>query len=127
MLGSSIGWILIVTGAVTAGGGLAAFLFPKPVLGLVFGVADPPSSTRFFARHWGVLIFAIGGLLAYAAPAPEIRLPVLIAGALEKFAVVALIFFGPLKRTAPMTAIAAMDGAFAIVYTIAVFASLGGT
>ena len=38
MLASSIGLILIVSGMATAAGGLAALLFPQPVLQLVFGV-----------------------------------------------------------------------------------------
>jgi hypothetical protein len=40
----------------------------------------------------------------------------LVAAAIEKFAVVLLIFFGPMKRTRAMTAIAIMDGAFATIY-----------
>lgn len=63
-----------------------------------------------------MLIFAIGGLIVYAAYAPSVRAPTLTAAAIEKFAIVALVLFGPLKRTAAMTAIAAIDGLFAAIY-----------
>lgn len=116
MFASAIGWILVVSGLVTAGAGLAALLLPDPLLRLAFGVGDAGSSTVFFTRHWGVLIFVIGALVFYAAHDPSIRAPVLIAAAIEKFAIVILIFFGSLKRTTAMTAIAAMDGLFAAIY-----------
>jgi hypothetical protein len=60
MLGSSIGRILVASGVITAGGGLAALLFPNLFLELGFGVESPTSSAVFFVRHWGVLIFAVG-------------------------------------------------------------------
>jgi hypothetical protein len=66
--------------------------------------------------HWGVLIAAVGALVLYAAFAPAVRESVLIAAAAEKIAIVLLIFFGPLKRTTVMTAIAAADGLFAALY-----------
>jgi hypothetical protein len=69
-----------------------------------------------FVRSWGVLVFAIGGLIVYFAYAPAVRNPVLTAAAIEKLALVGLIFFGPVKRTTAMTAIAIIDGAFAILY-----------
>jgi len=116
MLDSSIGWILVVSGVVTAAGGLAAFCIPRPLLRLAFGVSDADAATMFFVRHWGVLIFVVGALIAYSAYAPAARVPALSAAAIEKFAVVGLVFFGPLKRTRVMTAIAAMDGLFAITY-----------
>ncbi len=116
MLASSIGWILAISGLVTAGAGLAALLFPDPLLRLAFAVPDPGDSTVFFVRHWGVLIFVIGALVFYGAYVPNVRAPILIAAAIEKFAIGILIFFGPLKRTAAMTAIAATDGLFAIIY-----------
>ena len=116
MLASSIGWILIVSGIVTAVAGLGAFLATGPLLRLAFGVDRPEPATMFFARHWGVLILAVGVLVVYSAYVPAARLPVLVAGSVEKAAIVVLIFFGPLKRTLAMTAIAAMDGLFTILY-----------
>lgn len=114
MVASSIGWILLVSGIATAGAGLAA-LFPRMLLRL-FGIDDGGSAVTFFVRHWGALIFVIGGLIVYAAYVPAVRAPVLAAAALEKIVIVALIFFGPLKRTPAMTAIAIADGIFAALY-----------
>lgn len=116
MLASSIGLILVVSGVITAGAGLAAILFPHLFLRLGFGVESPISSLVFFVRHWGVLIIAVAALLVYSAYAPAIRAPVLAAAAIEKFAIGLLTFFGPLKRTSAMTAIALGDSAFAILY-----------
>jgi hypothetical protein len=116
MLESSIAWILIVSGAITAGAGLAALLFPHLFLRLGFEVEGPGSLTLFFVRHWGVLIAVVGALIVYAAYAPAVRAPVLAAAALEKFAIGFLIFFGPVKRTGAMSLIAIGDGVFAILY-----------
>jgi hypothetical protein len=116
MLAQSIGWILVVSGIVTAGAGLAAFVFPQLFLRLGFGVETPTSSLVFFVRHWGVLIFVVAALIVYSAYAPTIRGPVLVAAAIEKFAIGLLTFFGPMKPTGVMTAIAIGDGAFAILY-----------
>src|SRR5215510_15413359 len=116
MLASSIGWILVVSGIITAGAGLSALLFPHLFLRLGFGVESPSSSLVFFVRHWGVLIFVVAALIVYSAYAPTFRAPVLAAAAIEKFAIGLLTFFGSMKRTTAMTAIAVGDGAFAILY-----------
>jgi hypothetical protein len=118
MLGSSIWWILVVSGAVTAAGGLGAFLATGPFLKLAFGLERPEAGTMFFARHWGVLIFCVGALIVFSAYAPATRVPILVAASIEKFAAVALIFFGPLKRTPVMTLVAATDGLFTILYVL---------
>jgi len=118
MLASSIGWILIVTGFITAGGGLAAFLLPHLFLRMGFGVDNPASVSLFFVRHWGVLILAVAALIVFSAYAPTIRTPVLVAAIVEKFAMALLVFFGPVKRTSVMTAIAIVDGVFAILYVL---------
>ena len=116
MLASSIGWILVASGVITAGGGLTALLFPHLFLRLQFGVESPATSTVFFVRHWGVLIFAIGALIVYSAYASIFRIPVLTVAAVEKFAIGILIFFGSMERTTSMTAMAIIDGVFAILY-----------
>ena len=115
MLASSIGWILVGSGIITAVAGLAALLFPHLFLRLGFGV-ESTSPFVFFVQHWGVLIFAVGALIVYSAYVPTVRAPVLVAAAIEKFAIGLLTFFGPMKRTTAMTAIAIGDGAFAILY-----------
>ena len=113
---SSIGSILIVSGLITAGGGLASLLFPRLFLRLGFGDASASGSSIFFAQHWGVIVFVVGALIVYSAYAPAIRVPVLVAAAVEKIALGPLVYFGPLKRTGGMTAIALGDGLFAILY-----------
>src|SRR5262245_11808405 len=116
MLASSIGWILVASGLITAEAGLAALLFPHLFLRFGFGVESPISSLVFFVRHWGVLILMVAALILYSAYAPTVRAPVVAAAAIEKFAIGLLTFFGPMKRTNAMTAIAIGDGAFAILY-----------
>jgi hypothetical protein len=118
MLTSSIEWILVASGVITAGGGLAALLFPQLFLRLGFGVESPASAAVFFVRHWGVLIFAVAALIVYSAYAPATRVPVLAAAAIDKFAMGLLVFFGPVKRTNAMTAIALVDGIFAMLYVV---------
>jgi len=117
MLASSIGWILVVSGIPTAAAGLAALLFPKGVLGLVFGSTDTSPLTIFFARHWGALLFVVCSLTVYAAFFPDTRGPILTAAAIEKLAIFILTFFGKLPRTPAMTAIAVTDGLLAVLFT----------
>ncbi len=57
-----------------------------------------------------------GVLIAYGASNPGVRTPVLIAAAVEKLALGLLVFLGPVKRTGMMTAMAIMDGVFAVLY-----------
>jgi hypothetical protein len=116
MAASSMGFFLVASGLITAAGGLAALLSPHLLLRSGFGVENPQTAALFFVRHWGVLIAAIGALIALSASSTEIRTPILVAGAVEKFAISLFIFFGPLKRTGAMTAIAVTDGLFAILY-----------
>lgn len=122
MLASSIGWILIVSGAATAAGGRAACLFPHPVLQLVFGAKSNEGLTMFFIRHWGALLFVVCALTVYCAYVPTTRVPILTASVIEKIVIVALIFYGPVKRTFAMTAIGIMDGILAVLFV----AYLGG-
>jgi hypothetical protein len=116
MLALAMWWILVVSGVVTAVAGLPAVFLPRQFLGLAFGVEDAGAATTFFVRHWGVLIFVVGALVVCAASQPAIRTPVLVAAAVEKLVIVALIFFGPLRRTPVMTVIALADGTFAVLY-----------
>ena len=116
MLSSSISSILIVSGVITAVAGLGALVFPRLLLRLAFAVPEPPASTMFFTRHWGVLIFLFGALLVAAAGTPALRGPVMLAAAAEKIAIGFFVFFGPLKRTPGMTLVALADGVFAVTY-----------
>jgi hypothetical protein len=116
MLASSIRWILIVSGIAAASGGLAAILFPRQILQLVFGATSADGLMMFFVRHWGALLFVVCGLTVYSAYFPATRTPILIAAIVEKFVIVVPIFFGPVKRTIAMTAVAALDGTLATLF-----------
>jgi hypothetical protein len=67
-------------------------------------------------RHWGGLLFVVCALTVYSAYNPATRVPILTASVIEKVVIVALIFFGPMKRTVAMTAIGIMDGILAILF-----------
>ncbi len=116
MLASYIRWILIVSGVGTAAGGLAGLFLPQTTLQLVFGVKSSHGETMFFVRHWGALLFVVCALNVYCAYVPASRVPILTASIIEKFAIVALIFFGPLKRTVAMTVFGILDGVLAILF-----------
>ena len=116
MLASSIKWILIISGLLTAGGGLAALLAPQTTLRLVVGADNTSALTEFFVRHWGALLFVVCSLTVYAAFVPDTRGSILTAAIVEKVIIVFLIFFGNAKRTTMMTAIAIMDGSLAVLF-----------
>ena len=115
-MASSIGWILVVSGIPTAAAGLAALLSPRAVLELVFGSTDTSPVTMFFARHWGALLFVVCSLTVYAGLVPDTRAPILTAAIVEKCIIFVLVFFGPLKRTLALAAIAIMDGILSVLF-----------
>jgi len=116
MLASSIGWILIASGLVAAAGGLAALFFPRTTLQLVFATKTNDGAMMFFVRHWGALLFVVCALTVYAGYVPASRPPILTAAIIEKVVVVALVFFGPLKRTVAMTIFGTLDGILVILF-----------
>ena len=116
MLASSIEWILISSGIGTTAGGLAGLFLSQTTLQLVSGVKSSDGVTMFFVQHWGALLFVVCALTVYSAYVPVSRVPILTAAIIEKLAIVALIFFGPLKRTIVMTVMGIMDGILAIVF-----------
>jgi hypothetical protein len=82
----------------------------------VFGVKSTDGLTLFFVRHWGALLCVVCALTVYGAYFLSTRVPILTASVIEKFVIIALIFFGPLKRTVAMTAIGIMDGILAVLF-----------
>jgi hypothetical protein len=115
-LASSLGLILVASGVITAGAGLAALLSPHLFLRLGFGVESPHNSTVFLVRHWGVLIAVVGALIVYSAGDAAVRTPVLIAAAVEKIALGLLLFRGSVKPTSIIKAAAIGDCLLAILY-----------
>jgi hypothetical protein len=114
--------LLVFSGKATALMGLFAFLMARTFLRLVLKVGAAEGAMLFFVRHWGVLLAAVGALIVYAAYAPAARPAILSAAIVEKALGVALIFFGPAKRTGPLTVIAIADGLLAALY-VAILAS----
>lgn len=115
---SSIGVILLGSGTATAAAGLAVLLFPSAFLRVAFRVEIADGAIAVVVRHWGVLLFVIGALIVYSAHDPTVRTPVLIAATVEKLAFGVVIVIGHVKRTATITAGAATDGVFAILYVV---------
>jgi hypothetical protein len=52
----------------------------------------------------------------YSAQAPATRAPILTAAVIEKSVFVMLIFFGPVRRTVAMAALATIDGILAVLF-----------
>ena len=75
--------ILYFTGAITAAM-LAQFLAPKAFLSGICKIEISDEASLFFARHWGLLAFVVGGLLMYAGGHPELRFAVVLAALIEK-------------------------------------------
>jgi hypothetical protein len=107
--------ILIVTGVATAGV-LALVVAPVPMMKAVFGQAPASPLGPLIVRHWGLLVFMVGGLLVYAAYCSEIRVPTLIVAVVEKAAFVAGVLTSPFRwrRTAMVLALA--DAGMATLY-----------
>ena len=107
--------VLIVTGLLTAGAGIGVFA-PRLLLGMMFGVETRDAATMLLARHWSFLIALIGVLLVYAAYNAEVRVPIMIAGALEKFALAAMVFSGPLRKRRVTAMVVGADVVMALLY-----------
>jgi len=90
--------------------------FPRTTLRLAFAAEISDGTTMFFVRHWGALLFVVCTLTVYAGYVPASRLPILTAAVIEKIVIVALIFFGPIKRTVAMTIVGTIDGILAILF-----------
>jgi hypothetical protein len=119
MLDAYAGTILLVIGVVTV---LAVALVFAPRLGLrlVFGDDAPDILTKTLARHWGLLVALVGGLLIYAAYHPEVRIPVLAVAAIEKLAV-GLFFGTALPRRPIVMLVIAGDAVMALLCLLLLF------
>lgn len=118
MVKAHISQILIVTGILTLPGGLM-LLVPEMMLRRVFGAPAPDLITTTVTRHWGLLLFLVGALLIYAGYHPEVQTPVLIVGAVEKFAIATLVYATPLRSRCLLHAIVGADAVMGILYVIA--------
>ncbi len=110
--------ILDVTGAITAVVVLQ-FFFPQKVLRLLSKQTIHDEAGLFYARHWGLLAFAIGGLLIYAAGHAEARAAIMLFAAIEKAGLVGLIALHARRPyTQGMRLAAVFDGICVLVYAI---------
>jgi hypothetical protein len=112
--------ILYITGFITMVP-LLQFFAPGVILPLsALQVGDPAG--MFHAQHWGLMAFCFGGLLVYAASHPIHRRPIVLAAALEKLGLVALVTMGwnnpALQGLHPVLVI---DGLCVVLYSIYLF------
>src|SRR5438309_1724112 len=89
-MGEHVATILWITGGLTATPFLQ-FVAPRLVLQRLYRIELSDEAGILFARHWGLLAAAFGGLLMYAAMHPEVRIPIVVAAMAEKAGLVACI------------------------------------
>jgi hypothetical protein len=107
--------VLLVTGIVTLLVGIG-LLLPRNILSQMFGIDAPDAATLLLGRHWSLLIGLVGGLLIYAAYHPEIRVPVMVVGAIEKLVLGALVVSSPLRKRPPTLVAVGADTIMALLY-----------
>jgi hypothetical protein len=88
MLAEHFAAVLWVTGAITTIPVLQ-FLAPRQVLARMYRIELTEEAGLLFARHWGLLAAAFGGLLMFAAAHPAVRPAVVTAALVEKAGIVA--------------------------------------
>jgi hypothetical protein len=107
--------ILVVSGACTMG--IIALTFaPRAVSRVFLGVEPADGLTTSLARYVGLLVFLVGCLIVFSAYHPEIRRPVLVAACAEKLMFVFLVLTRNIGATPLLTAAAAADSLFVILY-----------
>ncbi len=118
IIADHISAILTVTGVVTAAVVLQYF-FPVQVLRLLSKISLQDEAGLFFARHWGLLAFAMGALLVYASYHAEARNAIMLAAAVEKAGLVALVILhGGKPYTRGLRLAAIFDGACVLIYGV---------
>jgi hypothetical protein len=83
MLAEHFAAVLWVTGAFTATP-LLQFIAPRQVLARLYRIELTDEAGVLYARHWGLVVAAVGGLLMFAAAHPELRPAVVTAALVEK-------------------------------------------
>jgi hypothetical protein len=118
IIADHIAIILDVTGAVT-GIVVLQFFFPAQVLRLLSKQAIHDEAGLFYARHWGLLAFAMGGLLIFAAGHAEARAAIMLFAAIEKAGLVGLVaLHARHPHTQGMRLAAVFDGICVLVYAV---------
>ena len=117
MIQRHIKLILYIAGGIMLLVGLQ-FIAPLPLLQAQKLVVTD-SAGILFARHWGLLVACLGGLLIYSASHPECRAPVIVAVTIEKICLVAVLLMSlndPALK--PMQPVIVLDGVFVILFLI---------
>jgi len=117
MIATHIELILIVTGAATATM-LIQFFAPLPVLRRIYGEAPTDGVSVALARHWGLLIFCVGGLLIFAAFYPPVRAPIVVFAVIEKIGLGVCVLGTSLRRKGIAAVLAGADLLMALVYVL---------
>lgn len=117
MIGANVGAILVVTGALTVPVGVGLFI-PRQLLDFLVAEKTNDTTVILVARHWSLLGALVGGLLIYAAYRPEIRVPVIIAGATEKVMFGLLVITSPLCRRLLTMSVVGADAIMATFYVL---------
>jgi hypothetical protein len=115
MLAAHVELILLITGLATAGS-LTLAIVPVTTMRLLFGQSPADSLGVNIARHWGLLLFLVGGLIVYAAYRPEIRVPTLIVASVEKVAFAVGALTSPFRRQPAVIVLALADAGMAAMY-----------
>lgn len=118
MLSEHFAAVLWVTGAFTATP-LLQYIAPKQVLARLYRIELTDEAGLFLARHWGIVVASVGGLLMFAAVHPELRPAVVMAAMIEKAGIVvayAMVRDRPFARGFRL--VAAFDAACVIVYAV---------
>ena len=94
---ANIRWILIVSGLATSSM-LAMAVAPRFAVRYVFGEEASGAVSDVMARTWGVMIFASGAALIYAAFDEAVRVPVMVLAIIGKGAFSASVLASNLRR-----------------------------
>jgi hypothetical protein len=116
MLAEHFAAVLWVTGAITTTP-LLQFLAPRQVLARLYRIELTDEAGLLFARHWGLLAAAFGGLLMFAAAHPAVRPAVVTAALIEKAGIVVsfvLVRHRPFARGLRLVVV--FDAACVLVY-----------
>ncbi len=117
MLNKYFTQILYVTGAVTMVPVLQFFAPGVMLAQSHLQVGDPAG--MFHTQHWGLLAFCFGALLIYAARNPPMRKPVVLAAAVEKLGLCALVLMAWSEPALQGLHVAvAFDGLCVVLYTL---------
>jgi hypothetical protein len=109
--------ILIVTGLLTMGA-ITLFLLPQSGLKLLLDIETTETGILLLTRHWGLLLFLVGGLLVYSAFTPAIRVPVLIVAIAEKVVISAQLGLGLNPKTRLATLAVLFDTGCVVLYLL---------